>query len=66
VDQVELGEATPTTGSVWPISMVVGGRSSRAANSLGWFPLAIILSFAVDHGCDLGGRVEDGVAGAAA
>jgi hypothetical protein len=46
--------------------MVVQGRSSRAAKSLGWFPLTVILSFVVDHGCGLGGRVEDGVVDAAA
>jgi Transposase len=28
--------------------------------------LGIILSFPVDHGCDVGGRVVDGVADAAA
>jgi len=28
--------------------------------------IVVILSFVVDHGCDLGGRVEDGVADAAA
>lgn len=51
---------------VWEIGTLLQSTALSWSNRFFWFYLTVILSLAVDHCCDLVGRVVDGVVDAAA